>query len=361
MISNKKIKVAVGMSGGVDSTMAAFILKKQGFDVIGLTMVTWDGKHSGKKTQAGCYGPGQAANVKDAKKAAAMLGIPHRVINLKKEFRKEILSYFRKEYASGRTPNPCVICNRKIKFGQLIGKALKSGILFDYFATGHYARIYFDKKKNIYFVKKGADKSKDQSYFLYRLKQSQLKRVIFPLGGKMKKDVRKLAEKNGFGYFARKKESQNFAGCGSYAELLPKGKEGNIVDFEGKILGKHKGIANYTPGQRRNLNLGGLKEPYYVLEIDAANNSIIAGPRKLAFSSKVTVKNLNWVISPRSVKNSVKAAIRYGGKPANARFIFKNKNRAVLKFKKPQFAVAPGQSIVFYEKDLLLGGGIISK
>jgi tRNA-specific 2-thiouridylase len=358
----KEIKtVAVGMSGGVDSTMTALMLKNKGYNVIGITMQIWDNNPNIKGTSSGCYGPNEKYDIQDAKKAAKMIGIDHHVINLQKEYRKAVIEYFRGEYQKGRTPNPCVMCNSKIKFGLLIDKALKSGIKFDYFATGHYVRVSYDEKNNLYLLKKGIDKTKDQSYFLYRLKQNQLSKVMFPLGSKKKSFIKQFAKENGFGEYANKKESQNFVECDSYSSLLPSGKPGMIVDYNNKVLGEHNGITNYTLGQRKNINIGGLKEPYYVLKIDSKKNSIVVGPRHLVFFNKVSVKNINWIIPFNLTKNKIEVKIRYGAELARATFISKDKNKAILSFTKPQFAVTPGQSIVFYDKDVVIGGGIIDK
>jgi len=185
-MNKKNTKIVVGMSGGVDSTMAAFLLKQKGYDVTGITMKIWPGESSGTIKKSGCYGPGEAEDIKEAATAAAKIGIPHHVIDLTKEYQETVIKHFREEYVKGKTPNPCVVCNSKIKFGLLLDKAFSSGIEFDYFATGHYARIKFDQENKIYLLRRGADRTKDQSYFLYRLKQSQLKKIMFPLGGKKK-------------------------------------------------------------------------------------------------------------------------------------------------------------------------------
>jgi len=361
MKMKEKTTVAVGMSGGVDSTMTALMLKNKGYDVVGITMQIWDNNPNIKGTSDGCYGPNEKYGIKDAKRAAKMIGIKHHVINLQKEYQKAVIDYFKEEYQKGRTPNPCVMCNSKIKFGLLIDKALESGIKFDYFATGHYVRVSYDKKNKLYLLKKGVDKTKDQSYFLYRLKQKQLAKVIFPLGSKKKSFIKQFAKENGFEEYANKQESQNFVECDSYSALLPTGKSGMIIDYNGKVLGEHKGITNYTLGQRKNINIGGLKEPYYVLKIDSKKNSIIVGPRRFTFFDRVSVKNINWIIPFNLAKNKVEVKIRYGAELAKASFVSKNKNKAVLKFVKSQFAVTPGQSIVFYDKDVVVGGGIIDK
>jgi tRNA-specific 2-thiouridylase len=361
MKTKEKTTIAVGMSGGVDSTMTALILKNKGYNVIGITMQIWDNNPNIKGTSSGCYGPNEKYDIKDAQKAAKMIGIEHHVINLQKEYKKAVIKYFQEEYQKGKTPNPCVMCNSKIKFGLLLDKAMKSGIKFDYFATGHYARVSFDEKNKIYLLKKGIDKTKDQSYFLYRLKQNQLSKIMFPLGSKKKSFIKQFAKENGFAEYADKQESQNFVECDNYSALLPAGQPGMIVDYNGKIIGEHNGITNYTLGQRKNINIGGLKEPYYVLKINAKKNSIVVGPRSLAFFNKVSVKDINWIIPLSLVKNKTEVKIRYGAELAKATFVSKNKNRAVLKFDKPQFAVTPGQSIVFYDKNIVIGGGIIDK
>ncbi|MFA6348450.1 MAG: tRNA 2-thiouridine(34) synthase MnmA [Candidatus Paceibacterota bacterium] len=353
--------VAVGMSGGVDSTMTALMLKNKGYSVVGLTMKIWDDNPLVKGNRSGCYGPGEAKDIAAAKRACEMLGILHYIIDLRDEYQENVLKYFKEEYQKGKTPNPCVVCNAKIKFGFLIEKALHTGIKFDYFATGHYVRVALDKKSNLYILKKGLDVHKDQSYFLHRLKQSQLKKLIFPLGIKTKEAVKNFARENGFEEFANKPESQNFVECDSYSALLPKGQSGYIVDHNGKILGEHKGIINYTLGQRKNLNIGGLPEPYYVLKIDMLRNTIIAGPKCLAYTETVRVKKINWILPFENTPEKIKVKIRYGANLASAVFITKEKTKAKLKFSKPQFAVTPGQSIVFYNKDIVLGGGVIEK
>lgn len=359
---SKKLKVAVGMSGGIDSSIATLLLRKQGFNVVGLTMKIWNNDFKFKNSGKGCFGPGSEKNLIEAQKAAKKIGIPHHIIDLSKEFKKIVIEYFQKEYQAGKTPNPCIVCNSKIKFGLLLDKTIKSKINFDFFATGHYVNKIFDSKKKIYLLKRGADKIKDQSYFLYRLNQKQLAKIIFPLGKMKKEEIKKFARQNGFKDYAEKKESQNFIESKDYSSLMPKGVQGKIIDPKGKILGKHKGIYFYTVGQRKNLDLGGLKEPHYVVKIDVKNNIIVAAPKKYLYSDKVEVKDINWIVPLKYIKkNNVQAKIRYGSPLADATFIKKSTKNAFLKFRNPQLAITPGQSVVFYDKETVLGGGIIVK
>lgn len=351
--------MAVGMSGGVDSTMTAYLLKKQGFAVFGVTMKNWDNNLKMASIKSGCYGPGQEEEIKSAKKAAEKLGIEHYVMDVSKEYKKEVLKYFQREYCCGRTPNPCVMCNSKIKFGYLWDKINKSKLKFDFFATGHYAKNEYDSKRKIYILKRGKDKTKEQSYFLYRLKQEQLSRVIFPLGNKLKSEVRQLAKKIGFSEYAEKAESQNFIECDDYSVLIKKSKRGDILDQQGNKLGQHEGIWRYTIGQRRNLRISNLKEPYYVLKIDAKKNQLIVGPKSELSSQTIAVRDLNWIIpAEKKVYKNIQVKIRYGSEPAECEMRLE-KDKAHVIFKKPQLAATPGQSAVFYKGESLLGGGII--
>lgn len=361
--AGKKI-VAVGMSGGVDSTMAALLLQRQGFAVMGLTMKIWDDSLQCETTKSGCYGPSEVHDIADAGKVAARLGIEHHVIDLRNEYRGTVIEYFREEYAGGRTPNPCVMCNARIKFGALLEKAASSGIAFDLFATGHYARVVYDPDQRRYLLKRGVDVSKDQSYFLYRLSREQLGKILLPLGGYRKDEIRAMAMEAGFEEYVMKPESQDFLEWDDYSVLLKdRGQPGNIVDVEGKIIGKHVGVGRYTVGQRRMLNLAGMKEPFYVLRIDVERNEITAGPKRLLLHAGLIAGDLHWIIPFHSIDNEkLHAQIRYRSKPAECVVRQINGERtAMVEFIKPQEAITPGQSVVFYVGDVVAGGGIIQK
>ena len=355
--------VAVGMSGGVDSTMAALLLQRQGHTVVGLTMKIWDDSVQRATTKSGCYGPDQAYSIADAQATAVQLGIEHHVIDLSDEFRETVIEYFRREYAEGRTPNPCVMCNTRIKFGALLEKALSDKIEFDLFATGHYARVVYDPVAQRHLLKRGADRAKDQSYFLYRLSQEQLGKVMFPLGDYRKDEIRTMALESGLEEYTKKPESQDFLEWDDYGVLLKdRGQPGNIVDAEGKIIGRHVGTGRYTVGQRRMLNLAGMKEPFYVLRIDPEKNEIIAGPKRLLLHAGLIAGDLHWILPFSALRGKpLLAQIRYRSMPAECALYPEGDRTVRVEFVKPQEAIAPGQSIVFYSGDTVAGGGVIQK
>jgi tRNA-specific 2-thiouridylase len=361
MKNRAKTVVAVGMSGGVDSTVAALLLQRQGFTVVGLTMSIWDDSIQCESTRSGCFGPNERQEIDAAKRAAERLGIDHHVVDLRKAYRETVIGYFREEYGRGRTPNPCVVCNAGIKFGSLLDEALSGGIGFDMFATGHYARVEHDLISGRYVLKRGIDVSKDQSYFLYRLSQEQLGRVLFPLGAYRKAQVRTLAREAGFEECLEKPESQDFLEWDDYGSLLGSpGEKGIIRDVGGGAIGTHRGIAFYTVGQRKMLNLAGMKEPFYVLGIDADRNEIVAGPKRYLMKKSLIAGDLNWIV-PRDRDGPAlfSAQIRYRGR-AGLCTVDPLPNGAVrVEFEEAQEAVTPGQSIVFYDGDVVAGGGII--
>jgi tRNA-specific 2-thiouridylase len=351
----KNKKVLVGMSGGVDSSVTAYLLKKQGYDVIGATMKLWEGDSN---MNTSCC---SLSSVEDARRVANKLDIPYYVLNLKKVFDEKVIKYFISEYLEGRTPNPCIACNRYIKFEEFLNKALSMDI--DYVATGHYARVV--KKGNRYLLKKGKDKSKDQSYVLYNLTQEQLGKCIFPLGNLSKKKVRSIAKKIGLGV-AEKKDSQEicFVEDNNYGRFVQENskkefKEGDIVDTKGNVLGKHEGTHNFTIGQRKGIKISS-KEPLYVADIDVDSNRVIVGKESDIYNDDLEATDLNWIgIEKLDKEMRVEVKIRYGSNIAKAKIKPLDNGNVFVKFDKKQRAITSGQSVVFYKKDLVLGGGII--
>ncbi|MCX5776657.1 MAG: tRNA 2-thiouridine(34) synthase MnmA [Candidatus Firestonebacteria bacterium] len=349
-------RVVVAMSGGVDSSVAAALLKEKGYEVIGITLKLVPDNRA-------CGSCCSAEAVLDAKKVAFKLNIPHYTINLKKEFFEYVIKDFCAEYVNGRTPNPCVRCNAYIKFGLLLQKAL--ALKADYLATGHYAAVIYNAKTGRYILEKGKDCGKDQSYALYSLTQKQLKYSLFPLAKLKKEKVRKLAKRFGL-LVAEKKDSQEicFIPDNNYARFLRenfklKAKSGDIVDVRGEKLGKHSGIFNFTVGQRRGINIAA-KEPLYVNKIDACKSRIIVGGKTAVFGKALYAEAVNLVaVSKLTKPMTVQVKTRYSSKPVKA-VIKRFKNGVRVKFARPEWAISPGQAVVFYQGKKVLGGGIIS-
>lgn len=353
------MKILVGLSGGVDSSVAALILKQQGHEVVGATMSIWgkDGMAAKSGHKNACYGPDEKEDIEEARKIAAQIDIPYYVFNCVEQYEQIVLDNFKSEYIQGRTPNPCVWCNALVKFGVLPLIAKENGIEFDKFATGHYARV--EEKDGRFLLKRGIAPHKDQSYFLYRLKQEQLKNIILPLGNYTKDQIRNIAKDNGL-EVAEKPDSQDFYD-GDYNELLGvKEKDGNIVDLDGKVLGHHKGIWNYTIGQRKGIGVSAT-EPLYVLELRKDTNEVVIGPADKTFKKELTAVNLNWIAFDKlENERKVYAKIRSTQQPTPVT-ITPNGDDVDVVFDELQKSIAIGQSVVFYDENVVLGGGVIDQ
>jgi len=355
-----KERIVVAMSGGVDSSVAAALLKEQGCDVIGITMQLWPKSECGAHSDKACC---SLEGIRDARYVAQKLGIPFYVVDFHKEFKKSVIDYFVGQYTKGFTPNPCIVCNEMIKFGALMDKAKELDT--ELIATGHYAVSYYDKDTKRYLLKEGADKSKDQSYVLFNLSQKQLSRARFPVGGFTKDKIKKLARDLKFDMVSDKKDSQEICFIeDDYNKYLTKKAKikvqpGPILDEDGKILGQHKGAPFYTIGQRRGLGIA-YKEPLYVTKIDIAKNEIIVGTKKAVLKKELLANNLNWVLydePPKKIR--VKAKIRYKHPKADATVSVIDKDEVKVIFDEPQEAPTPGQAVVFYDGELVVGGGWI--
>jgi len=354
------VKVVVAMSGGMDSSVAAALPKERGYKVIGVTMKIWAGGSTHmEQTRHAYYGPGEEEDIEDARKVAQVLGIPFYAFDLKQEYEIEVLDYFCQEYLLGRTANPCVRCNHRIKFDALLEKARDSGLEFNYFATGHYAQVEYDESKRRYLLRKARDLRKDQSYFLFSLSQEQLGRSLFPLGSYAKGEVRKMARALGVGV-EDKPESQDFI-AGSYSSLVEAAVQpGPILERQGGVLGQHRGIPFYTIGQRKELGISS-KEPLYVTAIDRERNAITVGTKEEVCGDELIASELNWIaIEELRRPIEVKAKIRYRHKEAEAVVIPLDEDRVHVKFKEPQMAITLGQAIVFYD-GAVVGGGTIEQ
>jgi len=359
-MKKRKIRVAVGLSGGVDSSVAAALLCKQRYAVFGVTMEIYDGSLAPRASGPhACYGPGEKEDVASAAAVCEKLNIAFHAIDLRQEYKSHVIQYFRNEYLQGKTPNPCVVCNQKLKFGFLLEKARQAGLNFDYFATGHYARI--EKSGSRFLLKRAADRSKDQTYFLYGLTPEQLAHTLFPIGDHTKAEVRTMSRSLGLGT-ADREESQDFIDGGDYSILFNKDEiqAGKIVNEAGQILGKHRGIIHYTIGQRRGLGIAS-RRPLYVSRIDASSNRIIVSEHENR-SKGLVVTDLNLIAVDRIEQpRQIEVKIRLKHRQAEATVFPPDGNQTRILFEEPQMSVTPGQSAVLYAGDTVLGGGIITK
>lgn len=358
-----KGKVIVGMSGGVDSSVAAMLLKKQGYDVIGVTMQIWQDEETAlQEENGGCCG---LSAVDDARRVANQLDIPYYVMNFKKEFKEWVMDDFAHEYFRGRTPNPCIRCNRYVKWEALLHRSLSIG--GDYIATGHYAKVV--KLPNGRYTLKKAPSRKDQTYALYNLTQEQLEKTLMPVGDYTKDEIRAMAEEMGL-FVASKPDSQDicFIPDGDYQKFLfeytgKKMPQGNFVDKTGKVLGTHEGITHYTIGQRKGLNLA-MGHPVFVTEIRPESNEVVIGENTDVFKSVLTATDVNWMmIEPPKMGEKIRvwAKVRYAHQGASATVYRTEDEKLVCEFDEPQRAITPGQALVMYDGEYVVGGGIIEK
>ena len=355
-------KVMVGMSGGVDSSVSALLLREQGYEVMGVTLKLFSDEDivQAEKDGKTCCA---LSDVEDARSVAYRLGFEHVVFNFKDNFRECVMKNFADSYLCGQTPNPCIECNRHVKFDKMLRRAMELG--YDFIATGHYAINEFDENLGRYILKRPKDRHKDQTYVLYSLTQEQLKHILFPLGSLEKSEVRQIAENAGL-VNSNKPDSQDicFVPDGNYVSFIEKftGKtvpEGNFVDINGEILGTHKGIINYTIGQRKGLGIS-LGKPAYVVKKDVNENTVTLGDEKDLYTSSLIAENVNLIsVAEINEPMRITAKTRYSQNEQPATVSSIGNNQYLVEFDKPQRAITSGQAVVFYNDDVVVGGGTI--
>ncbi|MDD7793319.1 tRNA 2-thiouridine(34) synthase MnmA [Clostridium sp. 'White wine YQ'] len=351
-------KVVIGMSGGVDSSVAAYLLKEAGYDVIGVTMQIWQEDKEYEEREGGCC---SLSAVDDARRVADKIGIPFYVLNFRDSFKEKVIDYFVDEYLEGKTPNPCIACNKHLKFDELLRKA--QGIGADYVATGHYAKI--EERDGRFQLIRSDDSRKDQTYALYNLTQEQLSHTLMPCGEYTKDRIREIAKEIGLAVH-NKKDSEEICfipdnNHGRYITIAKPGqvKEGNFIDKNGNILGRHKGIVYYTIGQRKGLGIA-LGRPVFVTDINPMTNEVVLGPEEDIFKTDLIAKEVNFIsIDKLNGPLEVEAKVRYSGKPAKAIISPYGEDKVKVSFEEKQRAITKGQSVVFYSGDIVVGGGII--
>lgn len=352
-------KAIIAMSGGVDSSVAAFLTKQKGFECMGVTMKLFHNEEVDIRENTCC----SLEDVEDARSVAYRLNMPYYVFNFSDRFKEDVIDKFVDAYENGRTPNPCIDCNRYLKFDKLFTRAKELG--YDYVVTGHYAQIEYNSETNRYLLKKAVDQNKDQSYVLYSMTQEQLAHTMFPLGGMSKPEARKIAEENGF-VNAKKHDSQDicFVVNGKYSDFIESytGKtfpEGDFVDKHGNFMGRHKGIIRYTVGQRKGLGLA-LDHPMYVIAVNPENNTVVIGENEDLFSTSVTAKSINLISVPDMYEPMrVKAKVRYRQSEQWATAVQLDEDTIKIEFDEPQRAITKGQAVVLYDGDIVVGGGTI--
>ncbi|MFZ5943341.1 MAG: tRNA 2-thiouridine(34) synthase MnmA [Bacillota bacterium] len=354
--------VVVGMSGGVDSSVTAYLLKEQGYNVIGVTMQIWQVESEEEKVGGCC----SLSAVEDARRVADKLGIPFYVMNFRDQFEADVIDYFTEEYLQGRTPNPCIACNKKIKFEGFFKKA--RGLGADYIATGHYAKVFYQEERKRFVLKKAEDKHKDQTYALYNFTQEQMAHTLLPLGNYTKPQIREIAAELGL-RVANKPDSQEicFVPDDNYKNFIEqrvgdkKFKPGPFLNTSGNKIGVHEGLPNYTVGQRKGLGLA-LGYPVYVVKIDTENNAVIVGKDNEVFQENLIANENNFILfDSLEQEMEVQVKIRYSAKPAPAIIKPQEENNILVSFKEPQRAITPGQAVVYYDGDYVVGGGTIIK